>query len=58
MVLSKAVLDEMRFWEQNVRRLNGQRIRREAGVQVLQPRMLYSDAGVTWQEAACLSTGS
>ena len=45
LVLSEEVLSEVRFWVKNLRELNGQRIRREAGVQVLQPRMLYSDAG-------------
>ena len=45
MVLSEEVLAEVRFWKENVRKLNGQKIRREAGVQVVQPRMLYSDAG-------------
>jgi hypothetical protein len=45
LVLSEEVLAEVRFWKENVRKLNGQRIRREAGVQAVQPRMLYSDAG-------------
>jgi hypothetical protein len=45
LVLSEEVLAELRFWRENVRRLNGQKIRREAGVQVVQPKLLYSDAG-------------
>ena len=36
---------EVRFWVENLRELNGQKIRRQAGVQVVQPRMMYSDAG-------------
>jgi hypothetical protein len=43
--LSEEVLAELRFWRENLRALNGQKIRRRAGVQVVQPKMLYSDAG-------------
>ena len=45
LVLTEEVLSELRFWKENLRKLNGQKIRREAGVQVVCPRMLYSDAG-------------
>jgi hypothetical protein len=45
LVLTEEVLAELRFWRENLRALNGQKIRREAGVQVVQPKMLYSDAG-------------
>ena len=45
LVLTEEVLAELRFWRENLRALNGQKIRRRAGVQVVQPRMLYSDAG-------------
>ena len=45
LVLTEEVLAELRFWKENLRKLNGQKIRREAGVQVVCPRMLYSDAG-------------
>ena len=45
LVLTEEVLAELRFWKENLRKLNGQKIRREAGVQVVRPRMLYSDAG-------------
>ena len=44
-VLSEEVMVEVRYWVQNLRELNGQKIRRQAGVQVVQPRMMYSDAG-------------
>ena len=46
MELSEEVVNELKFWERNVRKLNGQRIRRRPGVRVLQPRLLCSDAGV------------
>ena len=36
---------EVRFGVQNFRELNGQKIRRQAGGQVVQTRMMYSDAG-------------
>ena len=45
LVLTEEVLSELRFWKENLRKLNGQKICREAGVQVVRPRMLYSDAG-------------
>ena len=45
LVLTVEVLAELRFWKENLRKLNGQKIRREAGVQVVRPKMLYSDAG-------------
>ena len=45
LVLPVEVLAELRFWRENLRKLNGQKIRREAGVQVVRPKMLYSDAG-------------
>jgi hypothetical protein len=45
LVLTEEVLAELRFWRENLRALNGQKIRRKAGVQVVQPKMLYSDAG-------------
>ena len=44
-VMSVEVIAELRFWKANLRRLNGQRIRKMAGVQVLRPKLLYSDAG-------------
>ena len=43
--LSVEVVTELRFWQQNLRRLNGQKIRKRAGVQVVRPKLLYSDAG-------------
>ena len=45
MVLTMEVVSELRFWKANLRRLNGQPIRKRAGVQVLRPQFLYSDAG-------------
>ena len=45
LVLTEEVLSELRFWKENLRKLNGQKICREAGVLVVRPRMLYSDAG-------------
>ena len=45
LVLTEEVLAELRFWVENLRALSGQKIRRGAGVQVVQPKMLYSDAG-------------
>mgnify|MGYP006922982776 CR=1 FL=1 len=45
LVLTEEVLSELRFWKENLRKLNGQKIRREAGVQVVHPRVLYSNAG-------------
>ena len=36
---------EVRFGVQNFRELNGQKIRRQAGGQVVQTRMMYSDVG-------------
>ena len=45
LVLSMEVVSELRYWSENLRRLNGQPIRKEAGVQVLRPQLLYSDAG-------------
>ena len=45
LVFQPEVVEELRFWEKNLRRLNGQRIRKTAGVQVVRPLMLYSDAG-------------
>ena len=45
LVLPVEVVAELRFWKENLRRLNGQKIRREAGVQVVRPKLLYSDAG-------------
>ena len=44
-VLSGEVITELQFWKANLRRLNGQPIRKMAGVQVLRPKLLYSDAG-------------
>ena len=35
LVLSEEVMAEVRFWVQNLRELNGQKIRRQAGVQVV-----------------------
>ena len=43
--MTEEVLAELRFWRENLRALNGQKICRRAGIQVVQPRMLYSDAG-------------
>ena len=45
LVLSEEVLAELRFWREKLRALNGQKIHRKAGVQVVQPKMMYSDAG-------------
>ena len=45
LVLSEEVVAELRYWKLNLRRLNGQPIRKKAGVQVVRPRFLYSDAG-------------
>ena len=45
LVLPVEVVAELRFWKENLRKLNGQKIRREAGVQVVRPKLLYSDAG-------------
>ena len=45
LVLSEEVLAELRFWRENLRALNGQKICRKAGVQVVHPKMLYSGAG-------------
>ena len=44
-VMPAEVIGELKFWRENLRRLNGQRIRKAAGVQVVRPRLLYSDAG-------------
>ena len=46
------VLEELHYWKANLRRLNGQKIRKRAGVQVVRPKMLYSDAGASWPGAA------
>ena len=45
MVLSEEVMVEVRYWVRNLRELNGQKIRRQAGGQVVQPRMMFSGAG-------------
>lgn len=45
MVMTEEVIKELRFWRKNLRILNGQKIRKMAGVQVVRPQMLYSDAG-------------
>ena len=45
LVLSVEVLEELPYWRANLRRLNGQKIRKRAGVQVVRPKLLYSDAG-------------
>ena len=44
-MLPLEVVAELRYWKANLRRLNGQRIRKEMGVQVVRPKLLYSDAG-------------
>ena len=42
-MLSVEVLEELRYWRVNLRRLNW--IRKKAGVQVVWFKRLYSDAG-------------
>ena len=45
LVLPLEVVLELRYWKENLRRLNGQKIRKKAGMQVVRPKLLYSDAG-------------
>ena len=52
LVLTEEVLAELRFWRENLRALNGQMIRRRAGVQVVQPRCCTLMPAATWREAA------
>ena len=40
MVMPGEVVKELRFWRENLRSLNGQRIRKMAGVQVVCPQLL------------------
>ena len=43
LMLSK-MIGELMFWEKNLRILNGQSIRKRAGVMVVHPKMLCSGA--------------
>ena len=44
-LLADETVRELRFWRLNMKRLNGQMIRKTPGVKVMRPRELYSDAG-------------
>ena len=44
LVMSGEVIKELVFWKKNLRALNGQSIRKKAGVLVVHTKMLYSDA--------------
>ena len=44
-LLEEETVRELRFWRLNMKRLNGQMIRKAPGVKVMRPRELYSDAG-------------